>query len=341
MLPTASTFCKLYQCGDKLLFEYTPNTSIYSYTTGGVTTYYSIDPSATVTITIARDYGSETDTLPSVVLDSVDTTYVLDSDIEDCRYTFTITISYIFIVYTDPLPDDIIVLDAIPETVENTEIELDYIYNNLPVIWNKLISVSKDIICDCKSSNCRCNCGPSCQELLSYTYLLNIYNLLFEENFKYILSLYNQYKYNDDNFLTIKDLYYDIAIHGFSETNEGSIKQFFLQSFIKYYTIEKILFNTGFTYFNNITTVDLDEEYIEDKFNFTQIESCIRKLGITIEEPLNLDYKFNLLESTTFSTQYNILFNSLIDNIIALTVATPSGQSSTPLNAEDLENLKI
>ena len=340
MLPTISTFCKLYQCGDKLLFEYIPNTSIYSYTTGGVTTYYSIDPSTTVTISISRDYGTETDTLPLITLDVNTTTSILEGDIRDCRYTFTIAVSYIFTVYTDILPDDIIVLEEEPKILENTEISLDYTYNHLPVIFGKLISLMKDVICNCKTSNCKCSCGPSCQELISYTYLLNYYDILFEENFKYILSLYNQYQNNEDNFLVIKDLSYDISVYGLTNAT-GLVKQLFLQKYIKYYTIEKILFNTGFDYFNNITTEDLGEDYIEDKFSFTQIESCIRKIGVTIEEPLNLNYKFNLLESTTFSTQYNILFNSLIDSIIALTVATPSGQSSTPLNAEDLENLKI
>ena len=346
MLPTVSTFCKLYQCGDKLLFEYVPITSIYSFTDedSGITTYYIVDPSTTtVTISIQQEYHTATVNLADVVLDINTTTYCIESDPKDCRYTFTIAVSYIFVPYIDPLPEDpvVIILDEEPEIVENTEISLEYTYNHLLIVHAKLISLMRNIICECKTINCNCNCGNSCPELLSYTYLLDYYELLFDENFKYVLSLYDQYHSNQDTFTTLKDMYYDVILRG-AFPSENYIKQYFLEKFIKFYTIEKILFNSGLTYFNSITPEsELEEDYLEDKFNYERIYTCAKRMGVTIEEPITLNYKFNLLEATTFSTQYTILFNSLIDNIIAMTVATPSGQSSTPLNAEDLENLKI
>lgn len=341
MLPTVSTFCKLYQCGDKLLFEYVPNTSIYSFTDDNGTTYYSVDPATTVTISISQEFHTAVVNLADVILDANTTTHCIESNTSDCRYTFTIVVSYAFAVYNDVLPDDIIVLNEEPEITEVTEISLTYIYNHMLVVHRKLISLMRNIICECNTINCNCDCGTSCPELLSYTYLLDFYELLFDENFKYVLSLYDQYHSNQDSFLTLKDMYYDIVLRGAFPT-KAYVKQYFLEKFIKFYTIEKVLFNSGVDYFNGITPEDdLEEDYIEDKFNYDRIYACARKMGVSIAEPVTLNFKFNLLEATTFSTQYTILFNSLIDSIIAMTVATPSGQSSTPLNAEDLEALKI
>lgn len=311
MLPTASTFCKLYQCGDKLLFEYAPNTSIYSFTDDNGTTYYSVDPATTVTISINQEFHTAVVKLADVILDAKTTTHCIESNTSDCRYTFTVVVSYAFTVYNGVLPDNIIVLNEEPEITKVTEISLTYIYNHMLVVHRKLISLMRNIICECNTINCNCDCGASCPELLSYTHLLDFYELLFDENFKFVRSLYDHYHFTQDNFTTLKSMYYDIILRGVFPSKDY-VRQYFLEKYIKFYTIEKILFNTGLDYFNGITPEDkLEDDYIEDKFNFTRINACAKKTGVAIEEPLNLDYKFNLLEATTFSTQYTIPFNSL------------------------------
>lgn len=336
MIPV-SDFCKLYQCGDKLLFEYTPNLKIYTYNGS----FYEIDEDLTeITISVQKQRNLITTSLSNIVLNEVALLNCFEMDSKDYRYIFNISVSFVFKSYTGIETEDAIELEEEPTLDEENVITIDFNYNHLINSFNKIKSFFRDKLCSCKKSSCKCGDSYSCKEDFSFLILILLYDILFNENFKNILSLYDEYKYGEDNFSSIEDITKIISIRGSIE-EEDFLKSYLYQKYIKYYTIEKILFNSNYEYFIDNCEETIEEDYIENKFDYTVISKCIKKLGITIEDPLTLNYKFNLLEAATFANQYTILFNSLIDRIIEMTVATPSGQSSTPLNAEDLEKLKM